>query len=93
MTPGVGFCAGECAHRGGTGTGPACGHHDAGLGAGWGVPAIGRSPGPGCERLADVSWEKEHRGKGGERPGKTPSGRILLSACCFPMTHFGTTAV
>lgn len=25
--------------------------------------------------------------------GKPPSGRILLNACCFPVTHFRTTAV
>lgn len=101
---GAGVCAGERAHRGGTGTalaaevpvplfGPACGRLDPGLGAGWSAPAIGPSPGLGCERLAALLREKEHRGKGDGWPGKTPSGRILLDACCFPMTHFRTTAI
>jgi len=51
------------------------------------------SPGPGREQLAAVLQEKEHRGKGNEWLGKKPSGRNLLYACCFLMTHFRTTAI
>lgn len=73
--------------------GPACGHLDPGLGAVWSAPTISLSLGPGCERLAALLQEKEHGGKGNEWLGKTLSGRILLNACCFLMTHFRTTAV
>lgn len=61
-------------------------------------------PGPACGRLdrrsVPRSWVRGarcgRRSTGRRETNgreKTPSGRLLLNACCFPMTHFRTTVI